>query len=248
MSRDQFLYAAVELFEETGEWPKLDWLQQAVWRDGTSVRREAKRLPRSLGDVEDDRLVLGVRAIHLADLSSPLLECFLVALRAAWARYRGTRPPTDVLLSISDLMNETSMSEVEAWQAMKLLAGEGLVKKSSGRVWAVLPAIRHYRGTRTVEAYLRRKRGFERRHWLRCAVTKPIRVGRKLWRPGGWVRAVALACLATLLAGFVLWVGKEVFASSPSHSPTPMPPTRSKAPPHQRERQSLRSAAARSGG
>lgn len=54
MSRKLLVAAGVELFEETGEWPKIDWVQRALvnWRDETSAGREAKRLPASLGGVK----------------------------------------------------------------------------------------------------------------------------------------------------------------------------------------------------
>lgn len=218
MSRDRFLAAAVELFEETGEWPKVEWVQRELvrWRDTTNAKKEARRLPRRLGDLNGDRVELGVRAIHQTEPGSSDLEAFQVALREAWISYRNRDRQRDPLLSVADLMNKTFLSEMESWRAMKLLAAEGLIKKSTERVWEIVPAIRHYRSIRTVEAYLRRKQRFERRRCFRQVVSKPVALGRYALRPGGWVRVVVLSVLATLIAALLLWVGKELFASPPA--------------------------------
>ncbi len=218
MSRDRFLAAGVELFEETGEWPKVESVQRELvrWRDTTNAKKEARRLPRRLGDLDGDRVVLGIRAIHRAEPGSSILEAFQIALREAWMNYRNRDRQRDPLLSVADLMNKSSLSETESWQAMKLLAAEGLVRKSTERVWEIVPTIRHYRSIRTVEGYLRRKRHFERRRCLRQAVSKPAAFGRYILRPESWVRVVVLSVLATLLAALLLWAGRELLASPPA--------------------------------
>lgn len=219
MSRDRFLAAGVSLLEDTGEFPKLEWVQRSLvgWRDETNARREAKRLPQSLGAVEDGRVILKVRAIHRDDPGSNLLEAFRIGLRFAWTRYRAGKPPTDVLISASDLANDSNLSEDEARMAIQLLEVEGLARKATERVWAVAPTIRHYKSAHTVEAYLRRKRGFERRHYLRCLLGKPGKHLRRAMRPEGWIRTVVLAAVAILLAALLLWLGGILFAS-PSDS------------------------------
>jgi hypothetical protein len=225
VSRDRFLAASVELFEETGEWPKVAWVQRELvhWRDGTNARREARRLPRRFGDLDGDRLVLGVRAIHRAEPGSPVLETFRIALREAWNNYRRGDRQADALLSVADLVNGTSLSEFQAWQAMTLLAAEGLVMKSTERVWTVVPTIRHYRSVRTVEDYLRRRKGFELRYCLRRSLSKPVDLIRHALRPDGWVRGVILAALGILLAALLLWAGKELTSSSHAAKEAPLP-------------------------
>lgn len=216
MSRERFISAGVELFEETGEWPKVEWVQRELvrWRDATNAQREARRLPRSLGDLDGDRLVLGVRAIHRAEPGSPVLETFRIALHEAWTTYRNGSRQADALISVTDLVNRSPLSEFEAWQAMKLLAAEGLVRKSTERVWTVMPTIRHYRSVRTLKDYLRRKRSFERRHCMRHPLARPIGLLRHLLRPEGWMRVVVLGALGILLAALVLWAGRALFSSS----------------------------------
>lgn len=216
MSRDRFLAAGVELFEETGEWPKIDWVQLALvgWRDDTNAGLEARRLPASLGGVKNGRVILGVRAFYKAEPSSRLLEAFRIGLREAWRRYRQGDPPADVLLSVSDLVNDANLSEAEAKQAIELLAVEGLVEKKTERVSRVVSAIRHYKTTQTIEEYLERKREFERKHCLRRFWNKSTDFLREAIRPEGWVGKLLLGALAILLAALALWIGKELFGSA----------------------------------
>jgi hypothetical protein len=228
LSRRLLVAAGVELFEETGEWPKIDWVQQALvtWRDETNARREARRLPSRLGGVKDGRLVLGVRAFYEAEPSSPLLEAFRIGLREAWRSYRSATPPTEALLSASDLVNRANVSAVEAEQAIELLSVEGLLERRTERVGRVVPTIRHYRAASTVEEYLEVKGRFERRRRRRrlsAGVARPL---RGALRSEGWIRAVLVATLATLLAALALWIGEEVFDfPSSSGGSTRTPPS-----------------------
>jgi len=215
VSRKLLVAAGVELFEETGEWPKMDWVQRALvnWRDETNAGREAKRLPASLGGVKEGRLILGVRAFHETEPGSRLLEAFRVGLRESWTRYRFGNPPADVLLSISDLVNRAHLSEAEAKRTIELLAVEGLVKKKTERVWMVVPTIRHYKSAKTIEEYLEVKRRFERKRCLRHSRARLTRPFRGTLRPDGWVGGVVIATLATLFATLALWIGATFFGS-----------------------------------
>jgi hypothetical protein len=223
MSRDRLVAAGMELFDETGEWPKVDWVQRALvtWRDDTNASREARRLPASLGVVEDGRLILGVRAFHQTEPGSRLVETFWIGLREAWRRYLHGNPPDDVLLSVSDLVNHAHFTEVEAKKTIEMLAVEGLVEKKTERVWAVVPAIRHYKSARSVDDYLEMKRRFERKRCLRRAPTKSIKPLQRLLRADRWVGALIIATLATLLATFALWIGEEAFGPSPNSDVPP---------------------------
>lgn len=233
MSRERLVAAGTGYFEETGEWPKVDWVQRALvkWRDDTNAGREAKRLPPSLGGVEDGRLILGVRAFHQTEPSSRLLETFWIGLREAWTRYLHGSPPADALLSVTDLVNDAGLSELEARQTVELLAVEGLVEKKTERVWRVVPTIRHYRSARSVENYLEMKRRFERKQCMRRARARGTKPFRRALRANGWVGAVIIATLATLLATLALWIGQEVFGPSPKGDGGTHPPSKAQPKP-----------------
>jgi len=211
MSRNRFLTAGVELFEDTGEFPTLGLVQRELetWHDETSARREAERLPPSLGDVEDGRVVLYVRAIQRTDPASPLLETFHAGLRVGVRMYRRRDRKAIVSIAPADLIKRAGMSEFEARQALHMLAAEGLLERA-GKVWKVAPAVRHYRSAKDADDYLRRKKKFERRRCRRQTFSRPRDFLRGILEKEGFVRAVIISATAIVLATFVLWIGKEL--------------------------------------
>jgi len=219
MSRQRFLQAATNLMEETGEHPAVEEVDRklAIWHDETSARHEAARLPRSLGVVEGGRVYLFVRGIEQADRGSAMLERFPAALRAAREIY-GNRDRRDPLISVADLIKQVGTSESVAWQVLRLLEAEKLVKKVRAGVCEVLPNVRRYRSVRTVDDYLARKRGFERRSCRRKALRRPFTVvAGALAREGrGW--AIVIGAAGILLASLLLWAGAEL--TTQRHGPS----------------------------
>jgi hypothetical protein len=207
MSRDRFLAAGVELFEETGEFPSLKSVQRELegWRDETDARREARRLPPSLGGLEGEQVVLAVRAVERVEPGSPLLDGFPAGLREALATYRRRDRKEAPTISVADLIRRVGLSEFRARQVLQLLVAEKLVTKVGSGVWEVSPSVRHYRSVRTVEDYLRKKRAFERRRCRRSTLCKPFGTVRATMGKEGAVRAAAIAAAGILLAGAVGW-------------------------------------------
>lgn len=228
MSRKLLVAAGVELFEETGEWPKIDWVQGALvtWRDETNARREARRLPARLGGVKNGRLVLGVQAFHETEPGSRLLEAFRIGLREAWTRYRNAIPPADALLSVADLENQASLSVDEAKRTIELLAVEGLLERKTERVWKIAPTIRYYKTAKTVEEYLEVRRRYERKRCFRRIPARAIQPLRGTLESDGWARPLIITTFATLLAALALWIGEEIFGS-PSSGGDYQPPPKS---------------------
>jgi hypothetical protein len=220
MSRDRFLTAGVEIFEETGEFPTIRLVQRELegWHDDTSARREARRLPPSLGDLEGERVVLYVRAIQRADPASPLLGTFHDGLRVAVRIYRKRDRRAAVLIRPADLIKRAGLSEFEARQALNMLAAERLVEKA-GKAWEVMSAVRHYRSAKSADDYLRRKRKFERSWCRRRTFARPLDFARRILGREGLIRAVVISAAAILLASFAIWIGRELLAADSSDSP-----------------------------
>lgn len=79
-----------ERFQEAGEWPTLEQLQhdyEVAGRD-EDVSRLAFAMPRPLGFVEQQRLVLLVRALSHVPDAAPLLEDWSTVLRLAYTKWR----------------------------------------------------------------------------------------------------------------------------------------------------------------
>jgi hypothetical protein len=84
------LTCCFEHFQEEGEWPPLEQLQhdfEVADRD-EDVSQLAFAMPRPLGFVEQQRLVLLVRALSHVPTAAPLLEDWSAVLKFAYAKWR----------------------------------------------------------------------------------------------------------------------------------------------------------------
>jgi hypothetical protein len=83
------LAAAFAHFNAEAEWPPLEQLQHEFERRATplDVRAAAFEMPNPLGFVEQERVVLRVRALQLVPAAESLLEDWFQAVKLAYARW-----------------------------------------------------------------------------------------------------------------------------------------------------------------
>jgi hypothetical protein len=83
------LSRAFERFQETGEWASLEALQLDFARgeQDIDVRELAFQIPAALGGVEQQRLVLRVRALRYLPAAAPLLATWFASLQLASRRW-----------------------------------------------------------------------------------------------------------------------------------------------------------------
>lgn len=215
-SRDRFISASAALAEETDEWPAPSLVQRELtsWRDRTSARREAKRLPSKYGRFDGERVELSVSAFHRVAPAGDALPAFWTAFREARREYMKKQGPKPASLTLSTLADRAQLSESQAKQAMMLLVSEGLVEEDDADSWVVTSKIRHYISVSDLLQYMRHRGRFERRRQWCGALLKPVTLVRRAFaRERSAFRSVCLAAAGILLATLVLWAGAKLLPS-----------------------------------
>lgn len=228
----RFLAAAVDHFADTGEWPKVDLLQNRMVElyEPVDATREAKRLRYGHGRCRDDEVVVSVRGIFHAEPNHPLLEDFEHALRIATRLYRKGVSRIEATISYRDLVAKRSFSKARAERAIKLLETESLVAPApaGAPTMVILPRMRRFLRVRGVEEYVERQKRLDRRRRLKRLAGKPLAPLRWLSREGKSIGAkiavgvLALVAGSILLAGIV-WGVRQLAESASGPAPTPAP-------------------------
>jgi hypothetical protein len=86
----ELLEACFRRFQMDGEWPRVEQLQHdfEVANHAVDVWQHASRIPRALGFIEQERLVLRVRTLSYVPAARPLLRDWWLTLRAAYEQWR----------------------------------------------------------------------------------------------------------------------------------------------------------------
>lgn len=92
-AHSDLLKACFKHFQQAGEWPALEQLQHDFELGGNEedVARLAFAMPRSLGSVEQQRLVLYVRALAHVPEAAALLDDWAKVLGCAYGKWKGDR-------------------------------------------------------------------------------------------------------------------------------------------------------------
>jgi hypothetical protein len=117
------LKACFERFQSDGEWPTLEELQHHFERAGVdiNVSQIAYAIPRPLGFVEQQRLVLLVRGLSYVSAAAPLLDDWCAALRIAYEKW--FRDPSDEL-SRSEILRLLGEDPRRTWLVSLILKRE----------------------------------------------------------------------------------------------------------------------------
>jgi len=117
------LLAAWERFESNGEWPLLEELQRGFEREDIDidVHALAWQMPKALGFVEQERLVLRVRGASFVAQAAALLADWAMALQLAYRRYHDDEQP---VLRAVDLREELGFDRHRVDRVSRLLLRE----------------------------------------------------------------------------------------------------------------------------
>jgi hypothetical protein len=245
-SSERFLAAAADLFDETGEWPDLDDVQDLLVyrRDPTDAEREARRLSSAHGSCDDGSVCPSVEGIYAADPSHPLLEYFERVLIFGAKKYRRRKRRAKTILSRGEVIEVLGLTGEEADRALAMLVSESLASPGPDCDDAIViaPAIRHYFAVRSVGEYVKIKSRRECR--LRRGKTRKPRLRAVARGVGRAAVRIILSALAIALATFMVWLVAQAFGGNHDGNHHREKQARS----GETQRQSLRSAAARSGG
>jgi hypothetical protein len=148
----ELLEAAWAGFEGTSEWPQIERLQRDFERLGMDidVGRLGFDMPGALGFVEQEALILRVRALSFVPAAADVLEAWAAAVRLAYRRYVEDDTPQ---LRGSDLRKVLELDEQRAAVVSALLLRESWAFGSSSEAppgdWAreVRSGVRAARGT-----------------------------------------------------------------------------------------------------
>lgn len=221
-SCERFVAAAVVHFEETGEWPKVPDVQRRLtkWLEWADARKEAKRLPASLGRIDaKDRVIVAVRGIYLVDPASRMLDDFQAAVLLATDCYRNDRS-IEATLSRSQLAAELGDDELRSRRTTALLEAESLIEPGppvegesviTQEIWRFLPA-------RLITDYVRIKAEADEPRGL--ARLRRIPAGVAGWLFGQGTRVwekllvgVLIFLIGTMLVAVLAWGVRELTSS-----------------------------------
>lgn len=225
-SGERFLAAAADLFDETGEWPTVDDVQDLLVyrRDSTDAEREARRLSNTHGKREGDSVYPSVQGIYAADPGHPTLEYFERVLVYGAKKYKRRRRRTKTVVSRSEVVEALGLDGDEAERALAMLVAESLASVDLERDEAVViaPAIRHYFAVRTAGEYVKAKSRLECRLCrVKRARAKARGLTRRVARAAG---GIVLSALAIVLATFLVWLATQAFDDGGHDSrPPPQP-------------------------
>jgi hypothetical protein len=238
-SGQRFLAAAADLFDETGEWPQVDDVQDLLVyrRDSTDAEREARRLSPAKGRCDEGSVCASVQGIFGADPAHPTLEYFERVLVLAAKKYKRRKRRGRTTLSQDEVAEVLSLTAEEADRALALLVSESLasVDPEGDEAVVIAPSIRHYFAVRSVSEYVRAKAKLDCRLCrAKRATTKARKLGGKIGRVAA---GIVLSALAIVLATFLIWLATQALGddhegraidhpnvrSTPSDPPPPAP-------------------------
>jgi len=203
---------AVDHLDYADAWPTVALLQNDMVEnhDRSDARREASRLPASLGRLdEEDRVVLTLAGIYRAEPNHTIVDDFERALKLVSQKYRRRRDRrTEATVSVEDLVECLSFTEVQARRTLILLESERLVTVSGEAKFVIEPEIHHFLYVRNAKGYVRTKAKRDRQ---RCIARKREAVAGATIGDRGGIRKIVLTVLATVLAAFVLWIGHQLW-------------------------------------
>lgn len=224
-SQVRFMATVVDHFDDTGEWPTVPLVQNALaeHHDRSDAKREAGRLSGPLGRREgkSNRVVLTFRGIRKSQPNHRLVDGFERALGVLSGRYRrrGDRH-TEATVTVGDLTESLCLSERRVRCILSLLEIERLVSTSptGGDSFVITPEMHHFLYVRGGREYLKVK---ARRDRQRCRARKRRAISDATIRDRKGLREVVIGILVVLLAAFMLWVGARLW---PTDSPAEPPP------------------------
>lgn len=157
---------AFEIWDESGEWPFAQVLQQRIEREGgrLDVELTARKLDRGVGYIEMNhkpRVVLRMAGLVRTRGAERYVSAFLTALRLAYVRYRDNDSDDQAKLSRADLETQLAMGPNLTQRVYGLLEGEWFLLEGGSsdpnQAWIrdISPNVRFFRDVETGDRYVR---------------------------------------------------------------------------------------------
>jgi hypothetical protein len=164
---DELCRLAFEAWDSAGEWPIARILQRRIEREGSrsDVELTGRGLEPSIGYLEqkhDGRVVLNVGGLNRTTGAERYVSAFVAAVQLAYRLYVEAETDESPVLSDEVLRKELSLDPDMGWRLYSLLDGESFLLEGGGsnpdeRRFRrdISPSIRHFRGVKTIDDYLR---------------------------------------------------------------------------------------------